>query len=183
MQILMGVNETVIRINNNKVYTQNLVNFMQTQFSLYTQQQKSIIILYHSSEYHKRIFLMKWLYSMYIKISKINMPNMKQLLIDRIEKPIKIQFVDEIIKPRKTYTHSSHKDVPQKCIIDNKLKIAMDMLDIKGYENKKIIKKKYKNLLKQYHPDKVFNESQAEIDTYTQKFQEIQASYSYIISN
>jgi len=179
----MGVNETIIRINNNKVYTQNLVNFMRTQFSLYSQQQKSIIILYHSSEYHKRIYLMKWLYSMYIKISKVNMPNMKQLLIDRIEKPIKIQFMQEIIRPKKTYTYKEHKEIPKKNIIDNKLKIAMDMLDIKEYENKKIIKKKYKNLLKQYHPDKVFNESQVKIDTYTKKFQEIQASYSYIISN
>ena len=119
MQILMGVNETIIRINNKKIYTQNLVNFMRTQFSLYSQQQKSIIILYHSSEYHKRIYLMKWLYSMYIKISKVNMPNMKQLLIDRIEKPIKIQFMQEIIRPRKTYTYKEHKEIPKKNIIDN----------------------------------------------------------------
>ena len=93
----MGVNETIIRINNRQVYTQNLVDFMQTQFSLYAQQQKSIIILYHRNEYHKRIYLMKWLYSMYVKISNINLPNMKQLLIDRIEKPIKIQFIEDLL--------------------------------------------------------------------------------------
>ena len=183
MQILMGVNETIIRINNSKIYTENLVNFMQTQFSLYTQKQKSIIILYHNSEYHKRIYLMKWLYSMYVKISKVNMPNMKQLLINRIEKPIKIQFIDEIIKPKKTYSYDKYKEIPKKNLIDNELKIAMNILDVNIYENKKTIKMKYKNLLKRYHPDNVFNESQVKIDTYTQKFQEIQASYSIIMSN
>jgi len=181
MQILMGANETIVRINNNKIYTQNLINFMQTQFSLYTQKQKSIVILYHINEYHKRIYLMKWLYSMYVKISKINIPNMKQLLIDRIEKPIKIQFIEEIFKAKKQTSSKENNQTPKRKTKENKLSIAMNLLNITELDSQKMMKKKYKKLLVKYHPDKVFHESQEKIEQYTKKFQEIQSSYLLVM--
>ena len=149
----MGVNETIVKIDNEKFYTGNLVNFMQTQFLLYTQRDLHITLLYHEQEYHKRIFLMKWLYSMYVKITKYNMPNMKEVLVNRIKKPIKIEFKTPITK-----STTIHKDTPKvkietkikKPLISNELRNAMYILNIKENEEKIIIRKNYKKLLK--HP-------------------------------
>ena len=185
MQILMGVNETIVRIDNEKLYTRNLVIFMQTQFLLYTQRDHHIVLLYHEQEYHKRIYLMKWLYSMYVKTTKYNMPNMKELLVNRIKKPIKVEFKTPItnLNNIKIETQKIEKEIKnKKPSISNELKIAMNILNIKENEEKINIRKKYKTLLKKYHPDVVFNDSEEKIKIYTEKFQEIQFSYSLIMS-
>jgi DnaJ-domain-containing protein 1 len=42
------------------------------------------------------------------------------------------------------------------------------------------IKKSYRKLVKQYHPDRVINGTKAEIDNAAQKFREIQEAYDYL---
>ena len=92
MQILMGAHATLIKINESKVQTKNLLYFIQTSFSSYIRNEKEIAIEYQKHEYHKRVFLIKWLYNMHIKLTKQDVPKMKELLVKRIEKPIKIEF-------------------------------------------------------------------------------------------
>ena len=107
---------------------------------------------------------------------------MRQILIDRIEKPIKIQFIGDIFK-QNTQESKSDEDISKKAIVHDELKIAMNMLNIEEFDTQKIMKKKYKNLLIEYHPDKVFHESKKQIDEYTKIFQDIQSSYAVITTH
>ena len=98
MQILMGAHSTIITINESKVHTKNLINFIQTNLSSYTQYKNSITLKHSQQEHYERVFLLKWLYTLHTKVTKKNVPNLKELLVKRVDKPIKIEFKNRIEK-------------------------------------------------------------------------------------
>lgn len=98
MQILMGAHITLIKINEPEVQTKNLLYFIQTSFKSYVRNEKQITINYKEQEYYKRVFLIKWLYNIHAKVTKQDIPKMKELLVNRIEKPIKIEFKNALKK-------------------------------------------------------------------------------------
>lgn len=94
----MGAHLTLIKINESKIQTKNLLYFIQTSFTSYKRHEKQITINYKEQEYYKRVFLIKWLYNIYTKVTRQDIPKMKELLIKRIDKPIKIEFKNAIKK-------------------------------------------------------------------------------------
>ena len=61
-----------------------------------------------------------------------------------------------------------------------KLKKAYNTLECNANDDFLIIKSKYLNLIKQYHPDKVFNKSENIIEAYNLKFIEIKEAFDII---
>lgn len=94
----MGAHTTLIKINEPEVQTKNLLYFIQTSFKSYESNEKQIIIEYKEQEYYKRVFLIKWLYNVFAKVTNQDIPKMKELLVKRIEKPIKIEYKNAIKK-------------------------------------------------------------------------------------
>lgn len=250
MQILMGVHTTLIKINEPEVQTKNLFYFIQTSFKLLTQNEKQIIIDYQEQEYHKRVFLIKWLYAIQVKLTGQEIPKLKELLVTRIKKPIKIEFknilkkqinvnvemmensflhvslnlfdayfMDElksIVSKYVAYTQydartiiidistndlksntkellSNEKDLlyifSDKNIIfealevlqaKNRLDDYFILLDSSKKDSMQTIKKRYKKLRKQYHPDNVFYRKDDATQEYTEKFQLLQNAYTAV---
>jgi hypothetical protein len=98
MQILMGAHSTIVTINESKVHTKNLIHFIQTNMNSYTQHKNSITLNHSPQEYYERVFLLKWLYTLHTKVTKKSVPNLKELLVRRVDKPIKIEFKNRIEK-------------------------------------------------------------------------------------
>ncbi|MCD4667738.1 MAG: DnaJ domain-containing protein [Sulfurimonas sp.] len=258
MQILMGVNSTNIIIDESKVYTRNLTNFIYSNFSSSIIYKDTLTLNYTENEHFSRIFLIKWLYSLYTNITKNNFVNMKEILLKRIEKPIKIKFKnrtpkkisitidiiddeelhiyfteyidfaimaelksilitsDEIIKnSSKSFINIFINNENTKANIKNIIKLkklndqnisyiydskklhkilecipktspysdALILLDVDEKEDIKFIEKRYKNLLRKYHPDKVHSRDEEKILDYTEKFKSIQNAFCIIKSS
>ena len=98
MQILMGAHSTIVSINESKVHTKNLIHFIQTNLTSYTQYKTSIVLNHSPKEHYQRVFLLKWLYTLHTKVTKKSVPNLKELLVKRVDKPIKIEFKNRIEK-------------------------------------------------------------------------------------
>jgi len=54
------------------------------------------------------------------------------------------------------------------------------ILGISEYDDIKTIKKRYKSLVKEYHPDNVYKKDAELVDTYTKKFQTILSAYETV---
>ena len=57
------------------------------------------------------------------------------------------------------------------------------VLGLSKNDDLKTIKKRYKTLAKEYHPDRVFNSDKNKLDSYTKKFQSIRCAYELVVSN
>ncbi|MEA2100227.1 MAG: hypothetical protein U9P72_08855, partial [Campylobacterota bacterium] len=141
MNILMCANSTLVKIDEKRVYTKNLLYFMQTNFSTIVQYKNKITINYTKQEHYDRVFLIKWLYTLYSNITNNSFPNMKELLVNRIEKPIIIEF-KSIIEDEKV-------EIKEEIIVEEPKEIdiyqeALKILQVRKYDSKKMIRIKYK---------------------------------------
>ncbi len=184
MNILMCRDSTLIKIDETKLYTKNLLYFMQTNFSAIKQSQNRIILKYIEQEYFDRLFLIKWLYTLYSNITNHNHPDMKELLIKRIEKPIIVEF-KSVIKKEEVKFETKEEFIKEEPIIAkvNPYQEALILLEIQKNDSKNIIRSKYKKLLREYHPDNVYNKGELHIQEYTDKFKSIQNAYDIININ
>lgn len=96
MQILMGPQYTVVYIDESRISAYNLFYFIENQFSSYHINHNSLLLHYSQENHYKHIFLIKWLYSIHKKTHNNDILNFKEILVNRIEKPIKIITKKEI---------------------------------------------------------------------------------------
>ena len=109
MQILMGTACTVITIDNSKFNSSHFLSFITTQFASHNVSNDSIMLHYTFENHHKHLFLLKWITALYAKAHQYKMPNIKEVLINRIEKPIKI-IAKNTMKPLNTVCISKLKN-------------------------------------------------------------------------
>jgi len=96
MQILMGPQHTIIYVDESKMSTYNLFHFIENQFSSYHIHKNHLLLHYSRENHYKHIFLIKWLYSIHRKTHKKDILHFKEVLVNRIEKPVKIITKNEI---------------------------------------------------------------------------------------
>lgn len=251
MQIFLGVHETIIKINSKNIKIDYIQHFINSHFSEREISKNILYIPASKSESSHRIFLLKWLYTLYSKKTQIIMPQLKESLVARHTKPIKIVFPQELIhtiswsvlddstlkitlQPANLqialtikhffrvkiniftshFTMKLHNqeqkdllkdfiytpdiiDVPHVHIFDKQsiqnfiqmtqeskylsyLEKAKLLLGSKPTDDEKRLKKRYKELAKEYHPDKAVNQSLEYIDLQTKKFQTILHAYTIV---
>jgi len=250
MQILLGVNETIIKINSKSTKIDYIQHFINTHFENSTIKNNSIFIPESYENCYHRTFLLKWLYTLYAKKSNNYLPQLKESLINRQHKPIKILLPKKIIhrityliydketlhitiQPQNsqiayklksflltkitilpTYLSVNIKtkeekelfkrfiysksiiDIPHLHIYDKKkmesfLKIEQKVLtkvdkaymtlEISSDYDAKSLKKQYKKLAKEFHPDKVISKDIQTINLFTSKFQNILDAYEILL--
>ena len=96
MQILLGANETIIRINSNSISIDYIQHFITTHFEKRQIKENYIFIPESNQNIYHRTFLLKWLYSLHSKKNTPS-PKLKELLINRQHKAIKIITKNKII--------------------------------------------------------------------------------------
>jgi len=97
MQILLGAHETVIKINSSSISIDYIQHFISTHFLDRTISDNTILIPKSTDNYYHRIFLLKWLYTLYANKTKNRLPALKESLITRQHKAIKILLPKKII--------------------------------------------------------------------------------------
>ncbi len=265
MQILLGVHETIVKVNSNSVRIDYIQHFISTHFLNRTIKDNTIYIPCSEDGSSHRIFLLKWLYTLYAKKTKNNLPELKKLLLERQHKAIKIVLREKIIhriiysvadkehikiqilpsnnqiaRSIKTFlqtrvelfvTHmlvciseQQQKELLKKLLCNKDLinipyaniysKKEMQFfidVEIKEKEEKiektymqkhqksfdsahfilgsfpqddaKTLKKRYKKLAKELHPDRVSIEDESSQILYTQKFQNLNNAYEFLLCN
>lgn len=253
MQILLGVNETIIKINSKSLKIDYIQHFVSTHFTDRVISGNSIFIPQSANNQYHRTFLLKWLYSLYTKKSKNNFLELREILIKRQHKAIKILLYEDIIhrisykivnqetidisiSPAnnqiaykiKTFLNTKIRVLPtslsvtiktqedkrlfkefinSKNIIDvphlhiyhkeemknfllkkeyrkkiiNHIDKAYIILGLNKNYNVQTLKKRYKKLAMQYHPDKADIKDDKTIIFYTQKFQTILQAYEILL--
>jgi len=254
MQVLMATNETLIKFDSTD-NVQQIIRFIDSKFLQKKLYDSSIILPYCDDDYHKRVFLLKWIYNIYSKGVQIDIPSLKKLLVKRVKKPIRlVGFINPVnrlfylhlkvincnylnidISPDNLHLFFAIKKHFTGCVVsttysplaisikietmEDKIRVRefIDRRDIssfkiellynrdeieslisappredenlsKAYELLMItsdapfqhIKKQYKSLAKQYHPDTVKVSNEFQINSYTKKFQSIQSAYELI---
>jgi|GEM_PF-1858632 len=96
MQILMGPQHTLIYVDESKMSTYNLFHFIENHFSSYHINKNHLLLHYSQENHYKHIFLIKWLYSLHKKTHNKDILHFKEVLVNRIEKPVKIITKNEI---------------------------------------------------------------------------------------
>ena len=96
MQILLGVHETIIKINSKSMNIEYIQHYISTHFSSRIIVENSIKIPASTENLYHRTFLLKWLYSLYSKKNK-PLPELKESLMQRYYKAIKIVLPQKII--------------------------------------------------------------------------------------
>jgi len=96
MQILLGAQETIIKINSKTIKIDYIQHFIHEHFTNVIITNKSLYIPTSRKNNHYRIFLLKWLYALYIKKKKNNVSQFKEILLKREYKAIKIILSQEI---------------------------------------------------------------------------------------
>jgi len=105
MQILLGANETVVKIGSKSINIEYIQHFINGHFDNKILGKNIIFIPESMDNSHKRIFLLKWLYALYAKKTNNHIPKLKELLVNRQHKPIKI-FLSQNITYKISYTIS-----------------------------------------------------------------------------
>jgi len=180
MQILLGVNETIIKINSFSLKIDQIQNFIMQHFSKKQIESDSIFIPAHNQDCHKRVFLLKWCYSIYAKKTNIQLPQLKEQLVKRHKKPIRIVLSAKIyVKQERKSRKKEQKKVINR--VDLPLQRAYKLLGSSPLEDVKRLKKRYKKLAMEYHPDRVSSADTKIIKQYTQKFQQISEAYKLLL--
>lgn len=117
MQILMGPHSTIVKVNDSKISVYQIFSFIQNQFDSYRLNSNTIHLSYVKENHHKHIFLVKWLYSMHKKVHKKDIKHLKELLIGRVEKPIKI-----VTKKEMDSSYNIHLEV----LSEEKIRFSLD---------------------------------------------------------
>ena len=97
MQILLGAHETVIKINSSSIKIDYIQHFISTHFFDRTIINNSIFIPQSKEHSYHRIFLLKWLYTLYSNKTQNKIPELKDSLVNRQHKAIKIVLPQKII--------------------------------------------------------------------------------------
>jgi len=97
MQILLGVHETIVKINSDSIKIDYIQHYISTHFFNNKIQNNSILIPKSEEDSYHRVFLLKWLYALYSKKTKNDIPELKELLIKRQSKKIRIILKSKII--------------------------------------------------------------------------------------
>jgi len=253
MQILLGAHETIIKINSKSTKIDYIQHFINTNFLDRTIKNNYILIPQSFENSYHRIFLLKWLYTLYSKKTKQQIPELKESLVKRFHKKIKIELKNEIIHRlvysvinektisiqiipknnqiaytlktflitrllilptsihvtlenqevkellKKFMNSKSNINVPHEHIYDKdemesfftydkpsqKVLTVVDKayitLEISKDYNEKSLKKQYKKLAKEFHPDRAKSQDTKTINLYTQKFQKILNAYEVLL--
>ncbi len=251
MQILLGTHQTIIKINSDSIKIDYIQNFISTHFLDRTIEYNCINIPKSTQNSHHRIFLLKWLYTLYSKKTNNIIPELKDILIQRHTKAIKIKLKKKIIhriiytvvdketiniqiipanskiaykirtylnvkftllptsmqikidtdKEKKHFKNFlktnhiiniAHEHIYKKKDIENfcnnfikpqptRLDEAYAIFGLSSYNlDKQSLKRQYKKLAKQFHPDKAISQDQQTINLYTKKFQNILDAYEIL---
>jgi len=253
MQILLGTNETIIRINSQSIKIDFIQQFIYKQFIDTTVVHNSITIPSSFDDLHHRIFLLKWLYGLYSKKTSNQFLELKHTLVKRAHKQIRIEIKEKIIykiyyslidkdnlevkvfpknntindlfisifkknikiinqtKLTINYSEPKTKEILKKVLlaeenifsnhqhIFNKEDMKNFLFENEilkpteqqstfglfhftaGKTDKTMLKKQYKKLAKEFHPDRVSDQSSETIDLYTKKFQNIVFTYELLL--
>ena len=253
MQILLGSHETIIKINSSSNGVEYIQHYISTHF-IDTQIQNNFIYIPASKLLQNhRLFLLKWIYTLYEKRTQNSVPELKKLLIKRYDKAIKIQLKENIsykisykiinekklqisISPKhhkiahllktslqvEMQVYSNYLEIllsngiekkrlkkflqqqksinlpyehvydkksmeeflsaskPKKLFIPSPLSSAYIILGVNEMTDTYTLKKSYKSLAKQYHPDRVKTDNEDIIKKHTKKFQNILAAYELV---
>jgi hypothetical protein len=106
----MGPHYTIIKVNESKISVYQIFSFIQNQFNSYHIHNNTIHLSYLKENHHKHLFLMKWLYSIHKKVHQKDIKHLKELLIGRIEKPIKIVTKQDVELSNGIYIEILNKD-------------------------------------------------------------------------
>ena len=180
MQILLGVHETIIKINSLSLKIDQIQNFIMQSFSQKQIESNTILIPEHNQNCHKRVFLLKWCYSIYTKKTDIELPQLKEQLVKRHKKPIRIILAAKLhMKQEKKSRKKERKKIINR--IDLPLQKAYKLLGSSPYEDAKKLKKRYKKLAMEHHPDRVCSADTKIIKQHTVKFQQISDAYRLLL--
>jgi len=185
MQILLGANETIIKIYSKNINIDNIEYFIHSHFMSSTTKSKNIYIPSTTITSHHRNFLLKWLYTIYTKKNKSYIPKLKELIIKRANKAIKIELPNRECKyiSNKQHLNDFTKTKQTKSIKKYyKLDTSYTILGVTPQDDIFTLKKHYKRLAKEYHPDRVFLKDQQTINIYTSKFQNILQAYESLLT-
>ena len=92
MQILLGSKETIIKIYSKNINIANIEQFIYTNFTNSFIKNKNIYIPPTTTSSLHRSFLLKWLYTIYVKNTNSYVTDLKEILIKRANKAIKIEL-------------------------------------------------------------------------------------------
>jgi len=254
MQILLGINETIIKINSASIRIEYIQDFINTHFKNKVINDNYILIPQSNDNYYHRTFLLKWLYTLYTKKTKNEFARLKESLVNRQHKPIKIilpqkivhkiswKVVDdktiniEIVPSNYQIVHMLNKALKTKLIASStyfsvkinteaekkslqKVLSSVDIINIPHLhiykkaimeeflaekkkevnekeiaytqahtilgsfpnDDAKTLKKKYKQLAMQFHPDKAEQKDSDALTLHTKKFQNILQAYETLL--
>ena len=93
MQVLLGVEHTIFKVDGYTKEYKQLLAFIELNFNAKNIKENVLFIPMSIEDNHKRKFLLKWLYSYYKKNSTNFKPELKEELLKRINKPVHIHFL------------------------------------------------------------------------------------------
>ena len=97
MQILLGAHETVIKIKSTSSSISTIINFVNIHFQQSSIKNNYIKIPYtNKTDESHRLFLLKWLYTLYTKRTHNSFPKLRESLIQRHSKTITIEILGEV---------------------------------------------------------------------------------------
>jgi hypothetical protein len=178
MQILLARDATIIRISTHSIDNTLIKDYVIKNFDNIEYDKDTLFIPNAVLKKEHRLFLLKWLYQFYAKRNKVAVEGLKESLILRYKKPIKIVFLSSN-KQQKSKRKSEHKTHKEK-IHTNPLK-ARELFSLQECKDVKSIKKRYKELAKKYHPDLVTSNNTELKRYYTKKFQDLSYIYQTLL--
>lgn len=92
MQILLGAHETIVRVNSHSMKIDYIQHYIHKYFNDAVASEKSLYIPASNKSNHYRTFLLKWLYALYAKKSRNDFFELRETLLRRECKAIKITF-------------------------------------------------------------------------------------------
>jgi len=97
MQILLGARETIIKVQSSSVKIEYIQDFIYKNFSEASLNKRVLYIPESGQNAHCRVFLLKWIYALYAKKREQNTHGLKEVLLNRYHKGIKIILSNDIL--------------------------------------------------------------------------------------
>jgi len=109
--------------------------------------------------------------------TKSNLSLLKNILSKKEILSIPVTFITHGLSFKRLYPDEAHS---AEHIYGEKLKKSYKILSISDESSSMEVKKNYRNMLKKYHPDIVYNQSDTLVQLYTKRFQVIQSAYEFV---
>ena len=109
--------------------------------------------------------------------TKSNLLLLKKILSNKEILKIPVTFITHGLNFTRLHQNDKNTD---EYIYEEKLRKSYKILSISNNTTVKEIKKNYKNMLKKYHPDIVYNQNNSLVELYTKRFQVIQYAYELV---